>query len=150
MAAASVSLASSIADLAYTGGECVRVSFRLGVYVDNLSRSVEPRDADGTLESWAYVVTGLDLETVKREVIKYNEETVNASGLCLWRLVADSTAGQPKLDSGLHQRSRQELNKRHWSANSLEERFPAFRGLAIFEVRAHFPDQCLSRSVSLY
>ena len=79
MAAASVSLASSIADLAYTGGECVRVSFRLGTYVDNVSRSLEPRDAEGTLESWAYVVTGLDFETVQREIDTYNTETCNPS-----------------------------------------------------------------------
>ena len=78
MAAASVSLATSVADLAYTGGECVRISFRLGCYVDNISRSLEPRDADGTLESWAYVVTGLDLETVQQEVNKYNGDTVKA------------------------------------------------------------------------
>ena len=79
MAAASVSLATSVADLARTGGECVRVSFRLGVYVDEISRSIEPRDSDGTLESWAYVVTGLDKDTVQHEVDKYNAETVRSS-----------------------------------------------------------------------
>lgn len=77
MAAAAVSISSSLSDLALNGVESVRVSFRLGIHVDGVSQSLECREANSTPESWAYVVTGVSAEEVKREIEQYNKESVN-------------------------------------------------------------------------
>ena len=66
-----------MADLAHSGAESVRVAFRLGFYVDEISRKLEPREADGNLESWAYVVAEKSQEQVQRELDRYNAETVS-------------------------------------------------------------------------
>lgn len=76
MAAAAVSVSASLAELALTGAESVRVAFRLGIHVDGVSQSLEPRDPDGNLDSWAYVVTGLAAEDVQREIDQYNTDSV--------------------------------------------------------------------------
>jgi len=76
LAAAAVSVSTSLSELAVTGAESVRVAFRLGVHVDGVSQLLESREADGNLNSWAYVVTGISAEDVQREIDQYNAETV--------------------------------------------------------------------------
>lgn len=76
LAGAAVAVSSSLAELVRAGAESTRISFRLGVYVDNISKSLESCGGEGNLESWAYVVTGLGMEDVKGEIDKYNRETV--------------------------------------------------------------------------
>jgi asperthecin polyketide synthase len=76
LAGAAVATASSLADLAHTGADSVRVAFRLGVYVDEISRKLESQEPDASLQSWAYVVTGLSAEEVQKEIDRYNAETV--------------------------------------------------------------------------
>lgn len=78
MAAAAVSISSSLSDIALNGAESVRVSFRLGVHVDGVSQSLECREANSTPQSWAYVVTGVSTEEVKIEIEQYNEESVSS------------------------------------------------------------------------
>ncbi len=65
-----------MADLAHTGAESVRIAFRLGVYVDEISRKLEPREADANLESWAYVVAEMSAADVQKEIDRYNADTV--------------------------------------------------------------------------
>ncbi len=76
LSGAAVALATSLADLAHTGAESVRIAFRLGVYVDEISRKLEPREADANLESWAYVVAEMSAEEVQKEIDRYNADTV--------------------------------------------------------------------------
>jgi asperthecin polyketide synthase len=77
LAGAAVAVSTSLADLAFAGAESVRVAFRLGIHVDRVSQSLEPRQPDGSnLDSWAYVVTGLPAENVQREIDQFNAETV--------------------------------------------------------------------------
>lgn len=54
----------------------MRVAFRLGIHVDGVSQSLESREADGNLHSWAYVVKAVSTEDVQREIDQYNAETV--------------------------------------------------------------------------
>ena len=109
LAGAAVAVSSSIADLVRAGAESARISFRLGVYVDNISKSLESHGDGGSLESWAYVVTGLGVEDVKGEIDKYNRETV-----CSLHLTQKQPENLPSLvelrnDKSVHQRSRQEF-----------------------------------------
>lgn len=75
-AAAAVAAASSLSDLAYTGGEAVRVSFAFCAHVGRISSLLEARGVDEGLPSWAYVVTGLTADEIQKELDLYNEETV--------------------------------------------------------------------------
>jgi hypothetical protein len=77
-AAAAVSISTSIADVAINGVESVRVAFRLGIHVNNVSERLEARDQDGNYDSWAYVLTGLSVAKVQEELDRYNKEAVSA------------------------------------------------------------------------
>ena len=76
MAGAAVSLSTSLADLAHTGAESIRTAFRLGVYVDEISRKLESREVGANLDSWAYVVAEKSQEEVQQELDRFNTETV--------------------------------------------------------------------------
>jgi asperthecin polyketide synthase len=82
-AAAATAAASSLAELAYTGAESVRVSFAFCAHVGQTSNLLETRGVDEGLPSWAYVVTGLSADKVQRELDQYNEETVGHELLLL-------------------------------------------------------------------
>lgn len=76
LSAATVAASTSIADLANVGTEAVRVGFRMGIHVDQVSRSLEAREPDSSPESWAYVVTGVTSEVIQQELDRFNKETV--------------------------------------------------------------------------
>lgn len=76
-AGAAVSLSRSLADLAKTGPEAVRVAFRLGVYVDDISRKLESSHPDGIPQSWAHCVPAMSQDKVQAEVETYNMEAVS-------------------------------------------------------------------------
>ncbi len=78
LAGAAVSLASSLKDLTNTAAESVRVAFRLGCYIDEMSRKIESCDPENPL-SWAYVVTQLSAEQIQLELDQYNKDTVSAN-----------------------------------------------------------------------
>ncbi|OCL13959.1 putative polyketide synthase [Glonium stellatum] len=92
LAGAAVSLSTSLADLVHTGAESVRVSFRLGVYVDEISRKLESREVDANLQSWAYVVAETSAEDVQREIDQYNAETHNPELTKVFISAADKTS----------------------------------------------------------
>ncbi|KAG6358778.1 hypothetical protein INS49_012297 [Diaporthe citri] len=67
--AAAVSMAPTLADLPIAGAEAVRVAFRLGVMVDEVSRNLQHRSEGNTRgDSWAYVVLDTVVEEVQREL----------------------------------------------------------------------------------
>ncbi|KKK15179.1 hypothetical protein P175DRAFT_0472734 [Aspergillus ochraceoroseus IBT 24754] len=68
LAAASVALSSTLADIPSTGAEVVRIAFRLGVLVDDISQNLEPRDVSGSPDTWASVVPGARPEDVQAEL----------------------------------------------------------------------------------
>lgn len=80
LAGAAVSLASSLRDLTYTAAESVRVAFRLGCYIDEVSRKIEACDPENPL-TWAYVVTKLSAEEIQVELDQYNKDTVSSPHL---------------------------------------------------------------------
>ncbi|KAI1372121.1 beta-ketoacyl synthase domain-containing protein [Hypoxylon crocopeplum] len=78
LSAAAVSASSSLFDLAQSGSESVRVAFRLGIHVDRVSQNLESRDAEGNLDSWAYVVTGLSAADIQKELDIFHSATSNS------------------------------------------------------------------------
>ncbi|KAL9094769.1 MAG: hypothetical protein Q9165_003040 [Trypethelium subeluteriae] len=75
LAGAAIALSTSLSDITRNGAESVRVSFRLGVYVDDLSRKLEAPHPDGILQSWAHVVTEMSQDGVQGELDHFNVES---------------------------------------------------------------------------
>ncbi|PHH90411.1 hypothetical protein CDD83_3785 [Cordyceps sp. RAO-2017] len=73
-AAAAVALSGSVADVVAAGAESVRLAFRLGISVDDVSRKVEAPEPDGTPLSWVSVVTGMRQEAVEEAARSFNAE----------------------------------------------------------------------------
>jgi hypothetical protein len=63
LATAALSLSPTLADVPDTGAEVVRIAFRLGVLVDEVSQNLEPRElTNSTQDTWATVVTGVTVD----------------------------------------------------------------------------------------
>ncbi|KAK4244982.1 putative polyketide synthase [Corynascus novoguineensis] len=84
LATAAVSLAETLTDLARTGAQVVRLAFRLGVVVDEVSRNLqpaEPTESNATPDSWAYVLPNVTAQTVQQELdaVHASERTPKAA-----------------------------------------------------------------------
>ncbi|KAL4935846.1 hypothetical protein BDV06DRAFT_233897 [Aspergillus oleicola] len=99
LATAAVALSSTLADLPVTGAEVVRVSFRLGTLVDEVSQNLEPRDTSGTPDTWASVVPGAKVEEVQAELdaIHAREKTPQSSQIFIsaWSEGSVTISGPP-------------------------------------------------------
>jgi monodictyphenone polyketide synthase len=74
---AAVSLAPTLGDIPIIGAEVIRVAFRLVVLVDQVSQNLQPRPADRTMDSWAYVVPGVAAEDAQKEL-----DAIHAAEVC--------------------------------------------------------------------
>ncbi|PKX92325.1 putative polyketide synthase [Aspergillus novofumigatus IBT 16806] len=81
LASTAVSLSATLADLPLAGAEVVRVAFRLGVLVADVSQNLQPADATGDRGSWAYVIPNVALKEAEEELtaIHTRENTPEAS-----------------------------------------------------------------------
>ncbi|CAG7948614.1 unnamed protein product [Penicillium nalgiovense] len=117
LAGAAVSLSRTLHDLTNTGAESVRVAFRLGVYIDDISRKVEARDPAAPPQSWAYVVTGLSEKDVQQEIDKYNADTCNTELTKIFISAADkisiSVSGPPSRLKDIFLRSQKLRHSKH-------------------------------------
>lgn len=70
LATAAVSLSPTLVDLPLAGAEVVRLAFRLGVLVDEVSQNLQPRDLTGigSPDSWAYVIPDVAAGDVQKEL----------------------------------------------------------------------------------
>ncbi|KAI2613400.1 putative polyketide synthase [Hypoxylon sp. NC1633] len=71
LSTAAVALSPTLADLPLAGAEVIRVAFRLGVLVDEVSSNLQSRPATteaGPGDSWAYVVPDVAVDEVRREL----------------------------------------------------------------------------------
>lgn len=78
MATAAVSLSPTLADLPLTGAEVVRIAFRLGILVDEVSQNLQPRDLTdkGLPDTWAYVIPDVEPNDVQRELDSIHAQEV--------------------------------------------------------------------------
>jgi hypothetical protein len=84
LATAAVSLSPTLADFPLAGAEVVRLAFRLGVLVDEVSQNLQPRDltGSGSPDSWAYIVSDVTADDVQKEL-----DTIHAREVSLtWTL----------------------------------------------------------------
>lgn len=87
LATAAISLSPTLAELPWTAAEVIRIAFRMGVHVDEVSGNLEPRDISGAApDSWASVIPGIDPEDVQRELEAHCSREVS-SYLCTARTV---------------------------------------------------------------
>lgn len=76
--AAAVSVASTLSDLALAAAEAIRVAFRLGVTVGEVSRNLQHRSEDLPRgDSWAYVLLDTAVEEVERELDAVHADEVS-------------------------------------------------------------------------
>lgn len=85
VAAAAVSISPSLSDLPLAGAEAVRVAFRLGVLVNNVSQNLQPPDASstGSPDSWAYVIPDVTPADVQMELDELHTRGVSYR-MVLW------------------------------------------------------------------
>jgi monodictyphenone polyketide synthase len=79
LASAAVSLSPSLTDIPFSGAEVVRVAFRLGVLVDEVSQNLEPRDPTGPPNTWACVVPDVRPADVQKELDTIQTKEVSSS-----------------------------------------------------------------------
>ena len=68
LASVALSLAPSLTDLAITGAEVLRIAFRLGVEVSEVSQNLEPGGLTGCSDPWAYVVPDVDTTEIQKNL----------------------------------------------------------------------------------
>ncbi|KAL5341617.1 hypothetical protein BJX70DRAFT_405821 [Aspergillus crustosus] len=99
LSTAALALCSTLADLPTTGAEVVRVSFRLGILVDEVSQNLEPRDTSASPDTWASVVPGAKVEDVQAELdaIHTKEKTPEPSKIFIsaWGEGSVTISGPP-------------------------------------------------------
>ncbi|KUJ13605.1 ketoacyl-synt-domain-containing protein [Mollisia scopiformis] len=70
LATAAVSLSATLADIPIAGAEVVRIAFRLGILVDEVSQNLQPRDLTdkSSPDMWAYVIPDVQPDVVQKEL----------------------------------------------------------------------------------
>ncbi|CAG8058756.1 unnamed protein product [Penicillium salamii] len=76
LAAAAVSAASSLSDLVELTLRAIRVAFRLGLYVNQVSSQFEPEGNALARDSWSFAISDMTVEEIQHEIDRYNAETL--------------------------------------------------------------------------
>lgn len=88
LASSAISMSQSMSDIPLAGAEAVRIAFRLGVLVDEVSQNLEPREEGTSPDTWAIVVTGVTEAAVQKELDTIQSKTVCFSILLILRDIA--------------------------------------------------------------
>ncbi|KAK8867287.1 type I iterative polyketide synthase [Apiospora arundinis] len=72
--------------------QVVRVAFRLGIQVYEVSSLLEAPVVKGDAESWAYVIPGVQADTVQAEIDTYNKMTMNPELTTIFISASDSAS----------------------------------------------------------
>lgn len=81
LASTAVSLSPTLADLPLAGAEVVPVAFRLGVLVADVSQNLQPADATGERDSWAYVIPNVAPKEAEEELAVIHTREVSSTGV---------------------------------------------------------------------
>jgi monodictyphenone polyketide synthase len=79
LASTAASLSPTLADLPLAGAEVVRVAFRLGVLVADVSQNLQPTDETGNRGSWAYVIPNVALKEAEEELTAIHTREVSST-----------------------------------------------------------------------
>lgn len=68
-----------MAEIPNAGAAVVRIAFRLGILVDEVSQNLQPRDVTATdaVSSWAYVLPDVAPEEVQNELDAFHDREVS-------------------------------------------------------------------------
>ena len=66
-----------MADIPLAGAGVVRIAFRLGVLVDEVSQNLEPRDLTGSPDTWACVIPEVTADEVQKELDAIHTKNVS-------------------------------------------------------------------------
>lgn len=78
LASSAIAMSQSMSDIPLAGAEAVRIAFRLGVLVDEVSQNLEPREEGISPDTWAIVVTGVTESGVQKELDNIQSKVVSA------------------------------------------------------------------------
>ncbi|KAH0277588.1 putative polyketide synthase, partial [Aureobasidium melanogenum] len=73
LSAAAVSASTTLSELASNSSNAVLLAFRMGIYVQNISKDLDVLTPENS-DSWAYVVQNVDLDAVNKELDNWNQE----------------------------------------------------------------------------
>ncbi|KAL8989971.1 MAG: hypothetical protein Q9177_001265 [Variospora cf. flavescens] len=76
LASSAIAMSQSMSDIPLAGAEAVRIAFRLGVLVDEVSQNLEPREEGSSPDTWAIVVTGVTESGVQQELDTIQSRTI--------------------------------------------------------------------------
>lgn len=79
LASSAIAMSQSMSDIPLAGAEAVRIAFRLGVLVDEVSQNLEPREEGSSPDTWAIVVTGVTESGVQKELDTIQTKIVSPS-----------------------------------------------------------------------
>ncbi|MCJ1247985.1 Atrochrysone carboxylic acid synthase Agnpks1 [Trapelia coarctata] len=109
LASAAVSLSPTLENIPLAGAEVVRIAFRLGLLVAEVSQNLEARDLTSSPESWAYVVHDVAPDDAQKELdaIHTLQKTPEASKVFISALSRTSVtvSGPPSRLKGLFRTS---------------------------------------------
>lgn len=77
LASSAIAMSQSMSDIPVAGAEAVRIAFRLGVLVDEVSQNLEPREEGSSPDTWAIVVTGVTEPGVQKELDTIQSKVVS-------------------------------------------------------------------------
>jgi hypothetical protein len=79
LAAAALSISPALSDIPRAGAEVVRLAFRLGIYVDEVSSQLQNHELfSGTVsDSWAYVLPDVEADIVQKELNSIHTKAVS-------------------------------------------------------------------------
>ncbi|KAK4990348.1 hypothetical protein LTR66_006820 [Elasticomyces elasticus] len=81
LVSAAVALSRQLDDIVMAGAEVIRIAFRMGIHVFDVSQNLEASDLEGSSDPWAHVVHGVCAEEAQAELtkIQQREKTPEAS-----------------------------------------------------------------------
>ncbi|KAJ5448543.1 Acyl transferase/acyl hydrolase/lysophospholipase [Penicillium cf. griseofulvum] len=91
MVTGALACAPTLTDIPFSGAQAVRLAFRLGVLVDEVSHTLQPRGT-GPPDSWAYVLPDVEVSEVQEELdtIHAQQSTPEASKIFISALSSTS------------------------------------------------------------
>lgn len=92
LASAAVALSPTLTDIPFAGSEVLRIAFRMGILVDEISSNLQPRDQSKSPDSWATVIPDVAPHDVQKELdaMHFQEKTPEASKIFISGLSSTS------------------------------------------------------------
>ncbi|CAG8377311.1 unnamed protein product [Penicillium salamii] len=134
LAAAAVSAAPSLPDLVELTLRAIRVAFRLGLYVNQVSSQFEPEGNALARDSWSFAVSDMTVEEIQHEIDRYNTETLDCSRLLkdrpeFCKLYIGATLGMTTCISAPPSQLRRAFRESPALSSSRHMPLPVFNGL---------------------